>query len=83
MYGTWDVSFTAIKLKEMHTAVAGSAVFVLETFAFFHHDNIAEGILKQAAEALKKATLDRSTNVGLSHQLVQFDQEDNWDPYGF
>jgi tetratricopeptide (TPR) repeat protein len=81
VYGTWDVSFTAI--KAMDTAATESAIFILETFAFLHHDNISEAIIKRAAEALEEATLDGSSNACLPHPLVQLDQEGKWDPFYF
>ena len=44
VYGTLDLSFMTIKL--MGTSVAQSAILILQTFAFFHHENIAEEIIK-------------------------------------
>jgi len=44
VYGTWDLSFMAI--NTMGTAAAESAIFILQTFAFFHHENIAEDIIR-------------------------------------
>jgi len=35
---------------EMGTRAAESAIFILQTFAFFHHDHIMEEIIKRAAE---------------------------------
>jgi hypothetical protein len=84
VYGTWDLSFTAI--NGMGTAAAESAIFILQTFAFFHHENITEDIIRQAAEA-SKATFsnanDASRQLCLPPQLLQLSQRDNWDPLCF
>ena len=54
VYGTWDLSFTAI--KRMGTVEAESAIFILQTFAFMHHENITEEIMKRAADSLQSAS---------------------------
>jgi len=40
VYGTWDLSFGAIHV--MSTGASESAIFVLQTLAFCHHEHIAE-----------------------------------------
>ena len=76
VYGTWNMSFTAI--SGMGTAAAESALVILQTFAFLHHDNIAEEIFKRAAEATKEPPLGGSidgTHTCLPPQLFQLDQK--------
>ena len=69
VYGTWDLSFTAIEKKG--TPEAESAIFILRTFAFFHHENISEEIIKRAAETSRRRPND------LPAQLLQLDQSGN------
>src|SRR3984957_1270209 len=57
VYGTWDLSFQAIKASisgeggTVHTQGAESAILTLQIFAFLHNVNIGEIIFKRAAEA--------------------------------
>jgi hypothetical protein len=55
VYGTWDLSFMALEAKVagggLDARAAESAIVILETFAFFHCDGIAEDIFRRAAEA--------------------------------
>ena len=85
VYGTWDLSFRAIHV--MGTEAAESAIFILQTFAFCHHENIAEEIIKRAAEAgsTEPAIGDdgNGSNVCLPSQLVQLDKRGCWDPLFF
>jgi hypothetical protein len=85
VYGTWNMSLTAI--NGMGTAAAESALAIIQTFAFFHHDNIVEEIFKRAAEAAKEPPLGGSNNgktpISLPPQLLQLDQKGSWDPLGF
>jgi tetratricopeptide (TPR) repeat protein len=88
VYGTWDLSFMMIKNRA--TEEAESAIFILQTFAFFHHENIMEEMFKRAAEELKAPTaaaenpsrlLLQANN--LPHQLLQLDRGGSWDPLFF
>ena len=85
VYGTWNMSFTAI--NRMGTANAESALAIIHTLAFLHHDNVVEEIFKRAAEAAKKPLLtgssDENTPICLPHQLLQLDQKGSWDPFCF
>jgi len=85
VYGAWDLSFKAIHV--MGTPAAESAVFILQTFAFYHHEGIAEEIIKRAAEAgirgLAIGGDDNGRKVSLPSQLVQLDQRGSWDPFFF
>jgi hypothetical protein len=85
VYGTWDLSFTAI--QKMGTRAADAAILLLQTFAFLHHENISEDIIKWAAEAVEWPTLDDGNtmvrDVLLLPQLVQVDQNGSWDPIVF
>jgi NB-ARC domain len=59
VYVTWDLSFAAIATRaagsdSVDAEAAKSAIAILQTFAFFHHDNIPEEIFKRAAEAPRK-----------------------------
>ena len=77
VYGTFDLFFTAI--NQMDTEVAKSAVLTLHTFAFFHHQNISEDIIKRAAEA----TCHDHDESGLPLQLLHIDQKGRWDSHYF
>lgn len=56
VYGTWDVSFDAIKARiarqpnSDEAQVASMAIFILQIFSFFHHEGVTEEIFCQAAE---------------------------------
>jgi hypothetical protein len=58
VYGTWDLSFKAIEGKANGQSGsvddAKSAILILQTFAFFHHENITEDILERVARASQK-----------------------------
>src|SRR5882762_900208 len=85
VYGTWDLSFEAIQV--MGNRAAESAIFILQTFAFWHHEGITEEIIKQAAEAGSKEPAiggdNNSSEVLLPPQLLQLDQRGSWDPFFF
>src|ERR1700728_4649548 len=55
VYTTWELSFLALEAKvakgksEMDAQAAESAIFILQTFAFFHFDGIVEDIFRRAA----------------------------------
>lgn len=52
VYGTWDLSFRAMEAMAntafdlAHVQAAKSAISILQSFAFFHHDNILEEIFE-------------------------------------
>ena len=71
VYGTWDLSFTAI--RKMESGDAQSAIVILQTFAFFHHENIAEDIVNRAAEAFEAPNEEASRNITFLPQLLQLD----------
>ena len=62
---TWDLSLMAIKAQM--TKVAEAAISILQTFSFFHHKNITEEIMKQAAEALKTPSDDDESQQMQNH----------------
>src|SRR5882762_1701473 len=76
VYGTWDLSFEAIHV--MGTRAAESAVFILQTFAFCHHEGISKEIIKRAAEAgstwQASGGNDNGRKMALPSQFVQLDQ---------
>ena len=81
---TWDLSLTAIKAQM--TKVAEAAISILQTFSFFHHENITEEIMKRAAEALKTPSNDNESQQMQNHpfhQLLQCDRDSHWDPLYF
>jgi len=80
VYGTWDLSFTMI--RGMGTR-GESAVFILRTCAFIHHQNISVDIIRRAAKASKELTEIFSRNGSLPPQLLRLDQEGNWDSFFF
>src|SRR6202795_4621177 len=80
VYGTWDLSFTAI--RAMGSRQAETAILILKTFAFFHHENIAEDMIKRAAEASETPNEEASRNTSL-RQLLHLDEQGSWDPFFF
>ena len=62
---------------------AESAIVILRTFAYFHHENITEDIIKRAAEALKAPNGEVCGNVCFPPRLLQLDQAGTWDPHLF
>jgi hypothetical protein len=58
VYGTWDLSFKAIEARANGQSDsvddAKSAILILQTFAFFHHENIMEDIFERVAKASQK-----------------------------
>jgi len=52
VYGTWDLSFKAIKARTtmgndtLDAQAAESAILILQTFAFFHYEDIMEAIFE-------------------------------------
>src|SRR6202795_4739 len=72
VYGTWDLSFMAIRM--MGSRQAETAIFILQTFAFFHHENIAEDMVKRAAEASETQNDEESRTTSL-RQLLHLDQQ--------
>ena len=81
VYATWDLSFKAI--RAMGSGDAENAIAIMQTFAFFHHDNIGEDIIKRAAEAVKRPTEEAGGIAGFPPQLLLLDQEGAWDPLFF
>src|SRR5277367_2684795 len=69
VYTTWELSFLSLEAKmakgksEVDAQAAESAIVILQTFAFFHFDGIAEDVFRRAAE---KPVQLRATS-GLPH----------------
>src|ERR1700728_2772958 len=78
VYGTWDLSFAALEAKAigggLDARVVGSAIVILETFAFFHCDGITEDIFRRAAEApqddINMVDLPQNTISDVHHRLL-------------
>src|SRR6202034_1429635 len=77
VYATWELSFLALEAKvansksEMDTQAAESAIVMLQTFAFFHFDGIAEGIFRRAAKNPQyDCNVQLRTTSGLPHRLL-------------
>jgi len=97
VYGTWDLSFMAIKARVttmgynlVDAQAAESAILILQTFAFRHHENIMEAIFEQAAEAWEESGYSNSESGHLSQmtpylscQLLRLDREGTWDAFFF
>ena len=99
VYGTWDLSFMAIQTRTttvgynlIDVQAAASAILILQTFAFLHHENIMEAIFEQAAKAFHESDhgdgLRSSEHLSQmipyqSHQLLQLDKEGTWDAFFF
>jgi Flp pilus assembly protein TadD len=94
VYATWDLSFAAIEARAagpdlVAAEAAESAIVILQTFAFFHHDNILEDIIRRAAEAPQKPRNDlrlypsRRASYDLLFRLLQRRKDGSWDPLFF
>ena len=80
VYGTLNLSLTAIKAQM--TEAAEAAISILQIFSFFHHENITEEIMKRAAEASKTSSDDDESQQmqnHLYHRLLQCDEDGRWD----
>jgi hypothetical protein len=93
VYGTWDLSFRAIEVmkntaSDSMARAAESAISILQSFAFFHHDNILEEIFERAAKAAGRGYIDPTEHSAQTvpyhpHRLIQRDEEGNWNPLLF
>jgi tetratricopeptide (TPR) repeat protein len=90
VYSTWDLSFQAISAraipgnKGQDARGARSAIMLLQTFAFFHHDNIAEEILERAALSQDYGCdMNVLSSIDIINQLLQVDKDGRWDPSFF
>ena len=96
VYATWDVSFYAIEARTtgndlVAAEAAESAIGILRTFAFLHHDNISEEIIKRAAEGDQKLSPSQheDPNSGqpraydLIRRYLQRRKDGSWDPLFF
>jgi hypothetical protein len=90
VYTTWELSFLALEAKvakgksEMDAQAADSAIVILQTFAFFHFDGIAEDIFRRAAENPQyDSNVQLRTTSGLPHQLLNCDKSGKWDVHFF
>src|SRR5437016_2263106 len=97
VYGTWNLSFTALEAKATgkynpkDVRAAESAILILQTFAFLHHENISEEIFLRAAEAQSRATVPNKIIINkypqmafnLHCQLLQLDEKNKWDALSF
>jgi len=77
-YGTWEISMKEIESRAAKDAgpesvAAQSAVIIYKYFAFLHHNDISEDILKSAAENYKKRDIEQEKNLGLSLSVVLLD----------
>src|ERR1700721_380433 len=77
VYTTWEMSFLALEAKvakgksDMDVRAAESAIVILQTFAFFHFDGIAEDIFRRAAEKPEDGTdVQLRYTSSLPHQLL-------------
>jgi hypothetical protein len=90
VYTTWELSFLTLEAKmakgksEMDAQAAESAIVILQTFAFFHFDGIAEDIFRRATEKPKDGTdvWLRATS-SLPHQLLNCNKNGKWDLHFF
>ena len=103
-YTTWHMSYMAIHADASRTSnlaksqATKCAIMLLEIFAFFHHENISEEILRRAAVALPykssfsvetkeeifdQDTLDETSQRLISSGLLRLDHSGKWDPLFF
>jgi hypothetical protein len=95
VYATWDLSFAAIETKAagshfVDAEAVKSAIAILQTFAFFHHDNIPEEIFKRAAEASRKLEDEINSEDSAEQKsydfldpLLQQGKNGGWNPLFF
>ena len=93
VYGTWDLSYKAIKDRATGQPNSGddSAIIILETFAFLHNENIAESIFQRAAEApgptgceiVDPSAPFSQTIPDPPLRLLQLGENGSWDPLFF
>ena len=104
VYTTWDMSYVAICADAAGTSdlsktrAAKCAIMLLKIFAFLHHENISEEIIKRAAEAppyepsfptemeegiLDQGALDEASQRFISSGLLHLDHSAKWDPLFF
>ena len=84
VYGTLNLSLTAIKAQM--TEAAEAAISILQIFSIFHHEHITEEIMKCAAEASKTPSDDGESQQmqnHLYHRLLQCDEDGRWDSLYF
>jgi tetratricopeptide (TPR) repeat protein len=86
VYTTWELSFLALETKvakdksEIDARAAESAISILQTFAFFHFDGIAEDIFRRAAEKPEDGTdVQLNATSSLPHQLLKCNKSGKWD----
>ena len=78
------MALTAKKVQK--TEAASAAISILQTFSLFHHENITEEIMKQAAEASKEPSDDDQSQQmqnHVSYRLLECDKDGHWDPLYF
>jgi tetratricopeptide (TPR) repeat protein len=89
VYATWDLSFAAIEAKvaesdSVDSEAAKGAILILCTFAFFHHADIREEIIKRAAEARPYPVgSSRRAAYDFIRQLLHLWKDGSWDPLFF
>ncbi len=91
VYVTWDLSFVAIETRAAGSDLvaanaATSAIVILQTFAFLHHSNISDEIIKRAAEAHRDYNAvdpGRQASYDLILPLLQLGVDGSWDPLFF
>ena len=98
VYATWEISYEAIKTKRSRASdpneatAAENAITLLQIFAFFHYGNIMEETFKRAAELAKfrRAHYQHAprnllpwTGCDLPHNLLELDNDGEWDPLLF
>ena len=84
VYGTLNLSLTAIKAQM--TEAAEAAISILQIFSIFHHEHITEEIIKRASEASKTPSDDGESQQmqnHLYHRLLQCDKDGRWDSLYF
>ena len=106
-YTTWDLSYNTIHaaaLEKGHSSnmssdAAESAMLIIDTFAFFHNDQISEEIIKRAAESPKQLPWcsDKSLTTHddrgsynndkfyqkLAYRFLALDSSGRWNPLPF
>ncbi|KAF8161345.1 hypothetical protein B0H34DRAFT_673310 [Crassisporium funariophilum] len=80
VYGTWELSYKEIELRAAATKIDGyksqaaqTALLILQTCAFFHHDNIIEDIFCHAAEQARKRDIPKEESRGLPLAISSLD----------
>ncbi|KAF8156899.1 hypothetical protein B0H34DRAFT_658284 [Crassisporium funariophilum] len=95
VYGTFELSYGEIEARATRpdtyiATAAQTAILILQTCAFYHHDNILKDIFKHAAENSRQQDVEDKIKLGLplaitslDYRLLPVDEDGYWDEFFF